>query len=276
MLWRLFHKSAIHEYCHGEKPWAVVTGSTDGIGKELARVLLESNFNVLLHGRSEEKLKKLSQGFKLEFPHLDLAVVVADASKPDTFANIVEALQGKHVTVFINNVPYSEQAMNIFADDSAAQVQRGLDMGVQFVTKLTHGVLPILIKNGPSLLINNGSLVAAIPGPYLAVYASSKAYLKTFTNCLAIESKRYGQGVEVLYMDIHNVNSGGNKTPVSFTTPSSNDMAKAIIRAVGCGKTEVTPYWTHELMRWIFPLVPNSVLVDTIATTLETTIKKQT
>lgn len=68
--------------------------------------------------------------------------------------------------------------MNIFADDSAAQVQRGLDMGVQFVTKLTHGVLPILIKNGPSLLINNGSLVAAIPGPYLAVYASSKAYLK--------------------------------------------------------------------------------------------------
>ena len=91
----------------GTKPYALITGATDGIGKSTARELYAKGFNLILHGRNEEKMKRVVEEVKAANPTsgLDVKYFIADVGRPDVdFEGIAERFEGLNITLFVNNV----------------------------------------------------------------------------------------------------------------------------------------------------------------------------
>jgi 17beta-estradiol 17-dehydrogenase / very-long-chain 3-oxoacyl-CoA reductase len=120
------------------EPWAIVTGGSDGIGRGLVEELLGRGFNVIVHGRSVEKLAKLKTDLLAQYSTRSIETVAADASKVElAVAAIVESTQNKQLTVLINNLGY-QSSYNSFREQSAEEIDAIINVGVRFPLHLTH------------------------------------------------------------------------------------------------------------------------------------------
>ena len=95
------------KFLHGTKPYAVITGATDGIGRSTAKELYAKGFNLILHGRNEEKMKGVIEMVMAANPTsgLDVKYFIADAGRSVVdFEGIVNRFEGLNITLFVNNV----------------------------------------------------------------------------------------------------------------------------------------------------------------------------
>lgn len=100
----LLRPSSIGKYIHGNAPYALVTGASDGIGKAVARELYDRGFNVIIHGRSEEKTRKVAEEIRARGDR-DVKYFLAPADAPDTdFEKLVEPFKELNITFVVNNV----------------------------------------------------------------------------------------------------------------------------------------------------------------------------
>ena len=96
--------SSVHRYIHGPPAYALVTGASDGIGKSVARELYDNGFNLILHGRNEEKLRKVADEIRARGTR-DVQYFIADASNPQhDFAELVKPFSELNITVVLHNV----------------------------------------------------------------------------------------------------------------------------------------------------------------------------
>lgn len=99
--------SKLHRYQHDGNSWALVTGSTSGIGEGFAHALANKKFNLLLHGRNQNKLDKLVKELNTQYPDVQVKTVIADVSDIDVDVSAIvsaaSSLPGK-LTILINNV----------------------------------------------------------------------------------------------------------------------------------------------------------------------------
>ena len=98
--------SAIHTYLHGMKPYALITGATDGIGKAIAEELYGKGFNLILHGRNEEKMQKVVADIRKSGDYSqDVQYFLADATKAEhDFAALTAPFKDLDITVVVHNV----------------------------------------------------------------------------------------------------------------------------------------------------------------------------
>ena len=104
-------------FLHGQKPYALITGATDGIGRSTAKELYAKGFNLVLHGRSEEKMKQTVEEVKAANPTsgLDVKYFIADVSRPNVdFQGIAGRFGGLNITLFVNNVGASFLASKLW------------------------------------------------------------------------------------------------------------------------------------------------------------------
>ncbi|TFY52036.1 hypothetical protein EVJ58_g10235 [Rhodofomes roseus] len=136
--------SSVHRYIHGPAPYALVTGASDGIGKGVARELYEHGFNLVLHGRNEEKLRKVADEIRAR-GNRDVRYFIADASDPShDFAKLVGPFANLNITVVIHNVGGSsiaEDGIDSFTDASLAGI---VHQNAMFPLLLTRALLPSL------------------------------------------------------------------------------------------------------------------------------------
>ncbi|KZW03065.1 NAD(P)-binding protein [Exidia glandulosa HHB12029] len=269
MLWRLFHSSKIGRYLAtgaGEKSWALVTGSSDGIGKGVALELLARGFNVILHGRNATKLQRVRDELQARYTALSIDIFVWDASQRlepggvDLSRAVLDCVASRRVTVLVNNVGYTSTYHSFTAQDPM-EIDMVVNLQIAFLTHITRALLPTLMSHAPGLVLNVGGLTGRFPCPYLAVHSGGKAYLSAWSRALAIEMELVHDppaDVEVLMVDVHNVSSNSNSSAESFFTPSAETMGRAIIDVVGCGRRQVTAYWRAELMAVLLNLMPAS------------------
>ena len=118
-VWLYFLRpSSIRRYLHGPAPYALVTGATDGIGKALARELLRNGFNLIIHGRNEAKMRKVTEDLRMsvpEKPDADIRYFIADASQAGhDFAKIIEPYKDLQITMVYHNVGGSDTSPERF------------------------------------------------------------------------------------------------------------------------------------------------------------------
>jgi uncharacterized protein len=180
---------------------ALVTGASVGIGLELSRLLARDGHKIVLVSRDEAKLKAVA-GELQSLGSPQTWVIARDLSKPTACQEIAGELSAQKIPVdiLINNAGFGVQGYFWEAD-----LQRQLDLlqvNITALTHLTHVLLPGMIERGaatrggpPQRIMNLASVAGFLPGPLMACYYASKAYVVSFS--LALSEECRGKGVTV-------------------------------------------------------------------------------
>jgi uncharacterized protein len=173
---------------------ALVTGASGGIGEELARRLAADGRDLVLVARSRDRLEKLAD--ELAGRHKVAARVLArDLTDPNAPRGIFEELRasGVEVETLVNNAGFG--SYGLFAETDEERELDLLQVNVVALTHLTKLFLPGMIARRLGYVMNVASTAAFQPGPLMAVYYASKAYVLSFSEALSNETE--GTGVVV-------------------------------------------------------------------------------
>ncbi|OIV98456.1 hypothetical protein TanjilG_16783 [Lupinus angustifolius] len=242
--------------------WALITGPTDGIGKGFAFELARKGLNLVLVGRSPEKLKLVSDSIAAEFGKIKVVTVVVDFSGDldSGMEKIREAIEGIDVGVLVNNVGVSYPYARFFHEVDDEILRNLIKVNIEGTTKVTQLVLNGMLKRKKGAIVNIGSGAAiVIPSdPLYAVYAASKAYVDQFSRCLYVEYKKYGIDVQC-QVPLYVATKMASIKRSSFFVPSTDGYAKAGVRWIGY-EPRCTPYWPHTLLWALAYSLPESVV----------------
>jgi uncharacterized protein len=178
------------------RPLALVTGASSGIGADLARELAKDGHDLVLSARSLAPMQALAAD--LEAHGANSTVIPADLGRPGGALELVNAIEarGLQVDVLVNNAGLG--GIGRFDQMDTQRVSDMLQINVLALTELTRLLLPGMVarKRGKVLLV--GSTASFQPGPRMAVYFSTKAYVLSFGEALSQELKGSGVTVNVL------------------------------------------------------------------------------
>jgi short-subunit dehydrogenase len=170
---------------------ALITGASSGIGLELARIFAANKHGVVLVARNEGKLRELAR--ECEASGVRAHVVPADLAKPDAARSILEAVErlGLEIDILVNNAGFGVYGR--FVDTPLATELESIQVNVVALTDLTKRFLPGMVARRRGRILNVASTAGFLPGPLMAVYYATKAYVLSFTEALAEEL--HGTGV---------------------------------------------------------------------------------
>jgi short-subunit dehydrogenase len=173
---------------------ALITGASGGIGYELAKLFARDRYNLVLVARSEDKLNQIGGELRGEFG-IHVKTVALDLSEVSAAKFLFEQLQGEGVAVdvLVNNAGFG--VLGEFSATAEAEILGQMQLNIATLTHLTRLFLPPMLARRRGKIMNVASTAAFQPGPLMAVYYASKAYVLSFSEALANEVD--GSGVVV-------------------------------------------------------------------------------
>lgn len=250
-------------------PATVVTGAASGIGRELARCAAHSGATVVLVDRSQDGLADIAA--ELSKAGGQVHTFTLDLIGKDAGQRLETALaeRGLCCDVLVNCAGFG-----VFG--AAIQAGRNLqlelvDVNIRALTELTLRFLPGMVERGRGRILNVGSITGHVPGPNMAAYHASKAYVRSFTAALAAELKGTGvtatclnPGIVISPFFLH---TGFNKTRLARLMPRSTarEVATAGWRALHEGKPAVMPGAWNRAIIAACKLVPHALLLRLVA-----------
>ncbi len=175
---------------------ALVTGASRGIGAALARELARHGHDLVLSARSIEPMQALAD--ELHDSGAETTVIAANLSTPGAAAQLADEIErcGLCIDVLINNAGLG--GLGRFDQIDPARVGEMLQVNIVALTELTRRLLPGMIARGRGRIMLVGSVAGFSPGPGMAVYFASKAYVLSLGEALAHELRGTGVSVTTL------------------------------------------------------------------------------
>ncbi len=178
-------------------PTALVTGASSGIGLELATLAARDRRDLVLVARSRDRLEGIARGLTEEFG-VAATVLAKDLASPDGPGEIARELsaRGIRVDLLVNDAGFG--VYGLFRDTPIEQELEMIRVNVEALTHLTKLFLPGMLERRSGRILNVASTAAFQPGPLMAVYYATKAYVLSFTEALANETAGTGVSVTAL------------------------------------------------------------------------------
>ena len=254
-----------------EKANAVlITGGSSGIGRELARLFAADGVPLVLVARGAAELARTAA--ELTRTHqVDVTTIAADLSVPAEIERLVERIRagGIEVEVLVNNAGFGGGGP--FARSRLADDLGMIAVNVSAVTHLTRLLLPAMLERGHGRILNVGSTAGFQPGPFMAVYYATKAYLLSFSEALAEELA--GTGVTVTTLCPGPTETGFAKRAGILTTRlfrsatlmSAAEVARAGHAGVLRGDRLVVPGLVNKAVSQAGRVVPRRLLARVAA-----------
>jgi len=240
--------------------WAVVTGSTDGIGKAYAKEFAKKGLNVFLISRSADKLKEVKSEIEGAAKNVTVRTMAVDFSKADksTYQDIQSQLNTIDVGILVNNVGVSYEHCEFFHDVDDQTIDNLIKINIAATTYMTKYALPAMLSRGKGCIINISSISGVAPAPLLAAYGASKAYVDHFSRMLAIEYA--AKGIFVQSVTPAFVTTKMSRFRRATTTiPTTDAFVRSAIRTIGYERS-VAGFWAHDIMREMQGYIPAAVL----------------
>ena len=173
---------------------ALVTGASSGIGLELARCFGADKCDLVLVARNTPALEKLAESLRLE-NSIRVHVITADLASPDSPQRIFDEVSkaGLNVDVLVNNAGFGLHGG--FAELPLRRQMEMIQVNIAALVELTGLFLPEMIQRRRGGVLNVGSVAGFLPGPNMAVYYATKAFVQSFSEALHEELR--GTGVTV-------------------------------------------------------------------------------
>ncbi|MFD5620659.1 SDR family NAD(P)-dependent oxidoreductase [Streptomyces yangpuensis] len=167
---------------------ALITGASAGLGVEFARQWAEHGADVVLVARRVERLEEVAADLRRRYG-VQAHVVAADLARPGAAAALHAELDGLGLTVhtLINNAGFGSHGP--FADQDPTRISEMIQLNVTALTELTRQFLPDLTAGGRGALVTVASAAAYQPTPAMAVYGATKAFVLSFTEAVAYETR---------------------------------------------------------------------------------------
>lgn len=234
------------------KRTALVTGASSGIGFELANVLAREKHDLVLVARSVDKLSALAADLINKYG-TKVTVMANDLSKEEAPWQVFTQLKKENITVdiLVNNAGFGD--FGPFAETSWEKEKQMIDLNITALTELTKLFLDGMISRRYGRIMNVASTAAFQPGPFMAVYYATKAYVLSFSEAIANELQ--GTGVTVTALCPGPTESGFVKAAAlddsklfkNKKLPASREVAEYGYKAMMKGKTVAI----HGTMNWI-------------------------
>lgn len=241
----------------------LVTGGSAGIGRALADQFAGGGHDLVLVARREKKLAEVATG--LEDRHgVDCETIVMDLSEPNSPHTLFDGVQARdiEVDILVNNVGIGTQGpfVAIDADREADQ----LALNVVTPTLLAKLFGREMVERGDGAILNVASSAAFQPGPYMAVYYASKAYMLSLSE--AISEELDGEGVTVTALCPGPVETEfQERADMTDTTLGSGEMqavedvARTGYEGLIEGKTVVVPGWRYKVLWRLARALPRPI-----------------
>jgi uncharacterized protein len=247
---------------------AVVTGASSGIGEGLARRLARDGRHLVLVARRKDRLETLAR--ELGANHgVTVDVIAADLVRPGAAEELVAEIGRRELAVdwLVNNAGFG--TVGRFDRLPVERELEEIRLNVGVLVELTGRCLPAMIARGKGVVMNIASMGGFAPGPYMATYAATKAFVLSFSEAIAAELR--GTGVEVLcvcpgftrteFQDKAAVDVTG--VP-NFAWMSADQVADQAVRAVGRGPVLVNGAM-NSVVTSLVRVVPRSVTSRLVA-----------
>jgi 17beta-estradiol 17-dehydrogenase / very-long-chain 3-oxoacyl-CoA reductase len=235
--------------------WAVITGASDGIGKEFALQLSRKGFNLLLISRTQSKLDALSTLITSSTNPVSVGTLAIDFSSPSEtdYVHLTNALASKPIAILINNVGQSHSIPVPFTETTLPELQNIIRINCEATLRVTQTVLPRMLPQKRGLVLTMGSFAGLTPTAYLATYSGSKAFLQAWNNALA--SELGPAGITVQLVQGYLITSAMSKVRrTSWLIPSEKQFVRSVLGKIGNQGGSVgfthsgSPYWSHAVM----------------------------
>ena len=259
----------LQEAMAAAKPAIVVTGASSGIGRAIARLAAREGAFLLLVGRSQQALSDLVAEVTRDGARADAACI--DLLDPGACGAVEAALsqRGLYCDVLVNSAGFG--VFGPAAEASQHEQLNLLDVNIRALTQLTLRFLPEMVARGRGGVVNVGSITGYMPGPRMAAYYASKAYVNSFSAALASEVS--GSGVTVTCLTPGVVRTpffqrcSVGQTWLMKYMPRSNaaQTAEAAWRGFKAGKSIVIPRRIDRFAVGISRLLPQSIMLRLVS-----------
>ncbi|RCS40573.1 SDR family NAD(P)-dependent oxidoreductase [Bremerella cremea] len=256
------------------KNTALITGASSGIGRQLAWVHAETKGDLILIARREEALNELRE--QLIAQHgINVICIPLDLNQPGAVEQLFQQVteQGIEVEYLINNAGFGLHGL--YHEQDWATDEAMIHLNVTVLCEMTHRFLPGMIQRKRGRILNVGSTAGFQPGPLMAVYYASKAYVLSFSQAIAEEVERYGITVTVLCpgpVDTEFFDRADAKQVSMFKTgATARSVAELGYRTMRKGRLVVINEWRlWFIQNWINPWVPRRTMLKISRWLLET------
>jgi len=247
---------------------ALITGSSNGIGFELAKIHAEKGDNLVLVARNKSKLDELKREFEQQHKVL-VYTIGKDLSLPGAAREVYDELKQQNISVdyLINNAGFGD--FGLFADSDWNKQEKMINLNITALTHFTRLFLPDMIKQGSGKIMNVASTASFQPGPTMSVYFATKAYVLSFSE--AVNNEVREKGITVTALCPGSTESGfqaaagleESKLIKGRNLPSSKQVAEYGYRAMMKGKTVAIHGLMNAIMATSVRFIPRALVVKT-------------
>lgn len=216
---------------------ALVTGASSGIGRDIAKYLLELNYDLILVSRSKEKLDKEFKKYKNK-----VKIYSFDLAKEEECINLYQEVQKENIDILINNAGFGDSGN--FTETSLDKEIEMIDLNVKAYHILTKLFLRDFVKRDYGRILNIASIAGFMPGPYMATYYATKNYIVSLSLAIYEELKKDNSKVKISIFCPGPVNTNFNNVAnVKFNIAplSSKYASKVAIEGMFQNKLIIIP-----------------------------------
>jgi short-subunit dehydrogenase len=246
----------------------LITGASSGIGLELAKCFAADNSNLILVARSTAAMETLAAELRREHK-IETQIITSDLSRPESPQNIFDELKsrGISVDVLVNNAGFGLHGG--FAELPLARQLEIIQVNVAALVALTGLFLPGMVQRKRGGILNVGSVAGFLPGPNMAVYYASKAFVQSFSEALFEELR--GTSVRVTNLcpgptesNFFKVARGHRSREMQAAKMSAAEVAAAGHRAFRAGRCVNVPGAKNFLLMQLTRVLPRAAIRKTV------------
>ena len=246
--------------------WAVVTGSSQGIGRSYALDLASRGLNIALVARNKERLNTVAVEIRERFA-VETAVIVVDFTDSKAVKTVVKELEKMSIDigVLVNNVGMMGPHFIPFLELEEKTARDMITVNCVSATMMCHALLPGMVERDRGAVINIVSSTSFYVMPYFSEYSATKHYMAAFTAGLRAE---VGSSSNVVIQEIDpgqtNTNMARDLIPISrIEAPTPEMFVASSILSLGWSQ-KTGGWWFHSLHRLVSSMLPEPILCRTL------------
>ncbi|MBN4057827.1 SDR family oxidoreductase [Olleya sp. AH-315-K02] len=246
---------------------ALVTGAASGLGFQFSLLLAKDSYNLILIDIDAKNLEYAQKRIQKNY-NINVQILVKDLSKPNIAQEIFEHVEEIPIDILINNAGFG--LFGAFSDTKWQRESEMLNLHINTTTQLTKLFLKGMVIRGNGKILNISSLAAFLPGPLMAIYYASKAYILSFSQAIANELKGTGVTVTALcpgqtktaFQEVVSCTSSKNKEAFNMACPI--EVAKYGYTAMLKGKTVAIPGRFNKFLATLSRFVPRKMTTSIV------------